>query len=132
MACSRDHCCHGNATIRSLSDLHVAVNNTTVECCHRNATIRSLRIAAYLRVAGNKIKLLNVAMETQQYVPFVSLLTTCSCQQYKTVEYCHRNATIRSLCIAADVHVAGNNIKRLNVAKETQQRVPFVSLLTQT
>jgi hypothetical protein len=36
---------------------------------------------------------------------------------------------MRSLCIAADLHVAGNNIKLLNVAMETQQYIPFVLLL---
>jgi len=68
-------------------------------------------------------------METQQYVPFVPLLTYM-CQQYKTAECCHGNATIRSVGIAVDLHVTVNNIKPLNVAMETQQYVPYVPLLT--
>jgi len=130
----------------------------TGECCHGNVTICSLCIAVDLHVAGNHIKLLNVVMETQQYVPFVLLLTymqlstiqncwmlswkrnntlplywcwpTCSCQQYKTAECCQGNVTIRYLCIAVDLHVAVNNIKPLNGAMETQQCGPTVLLLS--
>jgi hypothetical protein len=38
-----------------------------------------------LHVAGNNIKLLNVAMETQQYVTFVLLLTY---MQLSTIQNC--------------------------------------------
>ena len=33
---------------------------------------------------------------------------------------CHRNPTVRSLCIAADLHIAVNNIKSLSVAMQAQ------------
>ena len=35
---------------------------------------------------------------------------------------------MRSLCIVVDIHVAVNNIKPSNVAKETQQLLPFTLL----
>lgn len=37
----------------------------------------------------------------------------------------HVNATMRSLCIVVELHVAVNNIKTLRVAMVTQEWVPF-------
>ena len=39
---------------------------------------------------------------------------------------CHRNATMRSLCIIVELRAAVNNIKRLSVATEKQklQNIP--------
>ena len=69
-------------------------------------------------------------METQQWVPSVLMLTLCSCQQYKSDQRCHGNATMRSLCIDVNLYVAVNNTKAISVAKETQQCVPSVLMLT--
>ena len=38
---------------------------------------------------------------------------------------CHVHATMRSLCIVVDLHVAVNNIKPLRVATVTKDWVPF-------
>lgn len=45
MARSRNHWCHGDATVRFLFTaigVAVAVNNISVLCCHENATVGSL------------------------------------------------------------------------------------------
>jgi len=52
MACSHNHCCHGNATICSLFivvGIYVAVNNISVQCCHKNATMGSIYIVVELQ-----------------------------------------------------------------------------------
>jgi hypothetical protein len=87
-----------------------------MECCHGKATIPSI----YIFVAVNNIKPLSVAMERQQYLPFIF----CSCQQYKTIECCHGKGTIPSIYI----FVAVNNIKPLSIAMERQQYLPFILL----
>jgi len=68
-------------------------------------------------------------METQQCVPSV-LLTLCSCQQYKSDQRRHVNATMGSLCIDVNLYVAVNNTRAISVAMETQQCVPSVLMLT--
>lgn len=42
-------------------------------CCHKNATMCSLCIVAYALVVFNNIKALNFATEMQQWVPFALL-----------------------------------------------------------
>jgi len=56
--------------------------------------------------------------------------THTTIQLYSKIEVhsrnrCHVNATMRSLCIAVDLHVAVNSIKPLKVAMATQEWVPF-------
>jgi hypothetical protein len=45
-------------------------------CCHGNATTRSVFIFVDLYVAVNNIKVYSVAMEMQQWVPF-ALMPSC-------------------------------------------------------
>jgi len=81
----------------------------------------SICIIYDIHIAVNNTKLFSVVPKTQQYVPFVSFRCECSCQQYKIVQCCHENATIRSICIIYDMRIAVNNTKLFSVVTKTQQ-----------
>jgi hypothetical protein len=55
--------------------------------CTNNMTLQRVRIPI-------------VVMATQQCFPLCYSLPTCNCQRYKTVEYCHADATMGSLYAA--------------------------------
>jgi len=62
-----------------------------------------LKINLTMQMICVKVTLLGIpvtiiAMERKPYFPIVLLFTACRCQQYKTVECCHRNATLRFVC----------------------------------
>jgi len=52
-----------------------------------------------------RIRLTVVAVETQQCFPFYWcwLVLVCSCQQYKIVECCQGNATVRSFAAVVEL-----------------------------
>ena len=56
---------------------------------------------------------------------FCAYSRRCSCQQYKSVQYCLGNSTMDSFFMLIHVDVAVNNIKVFSVALETQQWILF-------
>jgi hypothetical protein len=78
----------------------------TVQCCHGKATIPSFFICLPTRIS-QQYKPFNVAMERQQYLPFVTCLYTPISQQYRPLNVVveKKNGLLLQCCQAANYFV---------------------------